>query len=95
MPITRQVKLIKEKEFVVVALDRDDEIFVIYVLSLIGYDIHLFHWASIVSLKTNEISIAVPTQYTDFVDVSSPELAAKLLEYIEINYYTIELIDDK
>ncbi len=36
----------------------------------------------------------VPSKYADFVDVFSQKLTAELAKHIEINDYTIELIDD-
>ncbi len=94
---TRQVELIKKKEFAAVALDPEHEAFIVHVAALsIDSDnkVHPLRKAQIVHLKADEAPFEVPSKYADFVDVFSPKLAAKLLELTRINNYAIELIDD-
>ena len=54
---------------------------------------HLSRRAQIAHLKADEVLTKVPSEYTDFVDVFSPKLAAELPEY-GINNHAIELVDD-
>ena len=42
----------------------------------------------------NEAPISIFTEYSDFADVFSPELASKLPKHIGINDHAIELVDD-
>lgn len=42
----------------------------------------------------DETFTKIPSKYTDFTDVFSPKLAAKLREHMKINNYTIELVND-
>ncbi len=51
--------------------------------------------AQITHLKADKASTKVSSEYADFADVFSSKLAAKLLKYMEINYYAIELVDDR
>ncbi len=50
--------------------------------------------AQIAHLKVNKAFIEVISKYADFADIFLPKLAIKLFKYIEINNYTIELVDD-
>ena len=42
----------------------------------------------------NETPISIPTEYSDFANVFSPELASELPEYTGINDHAIKLVDD-
>ena len=42
----------------------------------------------------NEAPTSIPTEYTEFEDIFSPELASKFFEYIGINDHIIKLVDD-
>ncbi len=60
-----------------------------------GDKIYLLRRAQITYLKVNEASIEVcPSEYTDFVDIFLPKLAAKIPKYTGINDHAIELGDD-
>ena len=50
--------------------------------------------AQVVYLKADEAPTKVLSEYTDFIDVFSPKLAAKLPKYTRINNHAIELVDD-
>lgn len=41
------------------------------------------------------IEVTIPFKYADYTDVFLPDSAAELPEYISINNYLIDLIDDK
>ena len=43
----------------------------------------------------NEAFTSIPTEYSDFADVFSPELASKLPEHTGINNHAIDLVDDR
>ena len=94
---TKQDKLIEKKEFAAVALDSEPETFIVHVAALNvdpGDEVHPLKRAQIAHLKADEIPTKVPSKYTDFADVFSPKLAAKLLEHTEINDHAIKLVDD-
>ena len=55
---------------------------------------HSLKKPQIAYLKVDKALTKVPSKYTDFTDVFSPKLAAKLQEHIKINNYTIELVED-
>ena len=42
----------------------------------------------------NEASTLIPTKYSDFANIFSPELALELSEYTGINDHAIKLVDD-
>ena len=95
--IIRQVELIEKKEFVTAALDSKHKAFVIHIATLsINSDdkMHPLKKAQIAHLKIDKISTKVFSKYTDFVDVFSPKLAAKLSIYTRINNYIIKLMDN-
>lgn len=86
----------EEKKFTIVALDPENEIFVIHVVFFAIFDnIHPFYRASIVSLIVDKTPITVFLEYFKFGDVFSQELAAGLSEHTEINDHTINLLDSK
>ncbi len=55
---------------------------------------HLSTRAQIAHLKADEAPTKVASEYTDFADVFSPKLAAKLPKHTKINDHAIELVDD-
>lgn len=57
--------------------------------------VHHFNKAQIVSLMMDGALTTIPPKYSDFVDVLSLKLAAKLSEYTRINNYAIDLVDSK
>lgn len=71
-------------------------LFIVYIaIHSIDDEKHFSKRALIAYLKADEAPTKVLSKYTDFVDVSSPKLTAKLPKYIKINNYTIELIDNQ
>ena len=98
LPTTRQVKLIGKKEFAVAVLDSEHEIFVIHVAALSVDpcdEVHASKKAQIAHLKADEAPTEVPSEYTNFADVFSRKLAAKLLKHMRINDHAIKLVDDQ
>ena len=94
LPTTKRVELINKKEFAKVALDRNSETFVIYIVSLnLVPGIHLDREAQIASLLTKEVKIS--DKYSDFTDVFSEEKTLVLPERTKLNEYAINLEDSK
>lgn len=98
--ITKQVKLIEKKEFVIIIFDPEDQTFIIYIMSLINFNIYnsniySFCKVQIVSLKANKTSIVIFSKNVDFIDIFSLKLIAKLPKYNTINNHIIDLIDNK
>ena len=103
LPTTRRIELVSKKEFASTTLDPESETFVIHVASLSStvspisspfeLNIYPFHRPQVSDLITKEALIKVPTNYLDFADVFSPDLASKLPKYIRINNYAIKLVD--
>ena len=85
------------KEFTVAALDPEYETFVIHIAALSldpGDEVHPSRKAQIAHLKADGVFTKVLSKYADFVDLFSPELAAKLFKHTRINNHAIELVDD-
>ena len=57
-------------------------------------NVHLSRRAHIAVLVANEASTSISTQFSDFLNVVSPELALESFEHTGINIHTIALIDD-
>ena len=98
LPTTRRVKLVGKKEFAAAALDPEHETYVVHVASLhsiplASLDIHLFQRPQISGLITEEALTNVSTEYLNFADVFSSDLAFELPEYIGINDHAIKLVD--
>ena len=98
LPTTKRVELVGKKEFAAAALDPGHETFVVHVASLESLsqegDVHSSCRAQIAALVANEAPTSIPTEYSDFANVFSPELASKLPEHTEINDHAIKLMDD-
>ena len=98
LPTTKRVELVGKKEFAAAALDPGHEIFVVHVASLESPsqegDVHPSRKAQIAALVANEAPTSISTEYSDFADVFSPELAIELPEHTRINDHTTEFMDD-
>ena len=94
LPTTKRVDLVRKKEFAAAALDPGHEIFVLYVAFLESPsqegDVHSSYRVQIAALVANEAPTSIPTKYSDFADVFSPELGSELLEHTGINYHAIK-----
>ena len=96
LPMTRMMEIIDKREFVETALNADDETFVVHVAALVEpttMPIHPSRQAQVAALMSEETGI--PAKYSDFSNVFSSDSAAELPEYIGINDYPINLLDDK
>ena len=73
------------------------EVFVVYVVALSidpSGKLHLLKRAQIAHLKVDKTHTEIPNKYADFADIFFPKLDTELLKHMEINDYTIELVDD-
>lgn len=94
--ITRQVELVKKREFAVAALDPKDEIFVVHVTPFaISDEIYSSHKVQIASFTVNEALTTIFPKYFNFTNVFFSELTTELFEYTRINNYAINLVDGK
>lgn len=84
------------KEFIVVAFNLDNEIFVVYIIFFTNLDpIYPFCRTYIVFLKADKALLTILSRYINFANVFSMVLIAKLSEYIKINNYIIKLLNSK
>ena len=99
-PTTKRVELVGKKEFAATALDPGHKTFVVHIAflqspsSLQEGNVYLSCRIQIAALVANETFTSIPTKYSDFADIFSPELASKLLEHTGINDHAIELGDN-
>ena len=97
LPTTRRVELVGKKEFAAAALDPEHETYVVYVASLSSTplaspNVYPSRRLQISGLIAEEAFTKVPTEYSDFADVFSPDLASELPEHTGINDHAIELV---
>lgn len=94
--ITGWVELVRKKSYLAIILNQYDKIFIIYTVLIISSNsVYTFYRTQITVLKADETFIAIYFKCTDFVDIFSPVLIMKLIEYTRINNYVIELINSK
>ena len=81
--------------FLAIALNLENEAFIVHI-TFISQDsnIYPFRRGQIALLKADKAPTFLVPKYTDFVDLFSKNLATKLLEYVGINDYAINLIKD-
>ena len=94
--MTRKVEIIDKREFVAVALNADNKIFMVYIMALaepITMPIYPSCQAQVSSLTSEETGI--PTEYSNFSNVFFSDSAAELPEHNGINDHPINLLDDK
>ena len=95
LPTTQRVEIIGKKEFATVALDEEDETFVVHMAATsvrAASNVYPSQQAQIASLEVEEITI--PSEYANYTDVFSPDSAAELPKHIGINHHPIDLIND-
>ena len=96
LPTTKKVKIIDKREFTVVALNADDETFVMHIAALakpMTISIYSFCQAQVTILMSEKTRI--PTEYSNFSNVFSSDSAAELPEHNGINDHPIDLLDNK
>lgn len=80
--------------FIVAALDLKDKIFVVYIAFFAIYnEVYSSHRIQIASLKIDEVPTTILTEYSDFIDIISPELVAEFPKYTKINTHVDDLIN--
>ena len=89
-----------KKEFTAVALDPENETYVVYVAflsstPLASLNVYPFREPQISGLSAEKAPTRVPAKYSDFADVFSPDLATKLPEHTEIKTHAIDLEEGK
>ena len=93
----KRVELIDKKKFAKAALDKKSKTFVIHVAALKALlgsremTIHLTRVAQIAALKQDEAPTKVPSEYADYADIFSFDVAIELPENNNINKHAIEL----
>ena len=92
---TRRIELVGKKEFAAAALNPEHEAYVVYVMSLCSiplasFNVHPSWEPQISGFIAKRASTKVLTEYSDFVDVFSPDLAMELLEHTKINTHAID-----
>ena len=95
---TKQVELIRKKEFAVTALNLGYKAFIVHVAALsIDPDDEIYpsRRAQIAHLKLDEAPTKVLSKCTDFANIFSPKLAVELPKYTKINDHAIELVDNQ
>ena len=96
LPTIKRVQIISPKEFAKMALNLDQETFVVYVATFFNsMEIHLDRKVQIAALIADKAPITIPAEYSDFENVFSKESAALLLEHTEIYTHAIDLEEDK
>ena len=97
LPTTEQVQIIDKKDFVIAALDADNETFVVHVAfrEREGMPVHSERQAQVGALLFNKAPTEVPAEYSDYSDVFSAEHAAELPENTGMNEHAIELEEGK
>lgn len=88
-----QVKLINKRKFVKAALDKNSEIFVIYIAAWkvqTIIHIYLLKTAQIAALKWDKAPIKVSAEYSNYTNIFSSILAMEWPENTDINKYIIK-----
>ena len=89
-----------KKEFAAPAFDPEHKTYAIHVASLsstplVTFDVHPSRRPQISGLIGEEASTKVPTEYSDFANLFSPDLASELPEHTGINDHAIKLVDNQ
>ena len=90
------MEIIDKRKFAAVALNADNEIFVMHLAALVEpttMPIHPFYQAQVIVLMSKENGI--PTEYFDFSNVFSSDSTAELPEHTGINDHPINLLHNK
>ena len=99
LPTSRRVELIDKHEFAKAALGENSKTFVVHVAALEAPEpamsIHPSWAPLIVALQKDKASTKIPSEYFDYADIFSCDLAMELPENTGINQYAIELVEGK
>ena len=93
----------EEKEFATAILDPESETFIIHIASFssdaspssspLELDVHHSRRPQVSGLIAEKAPTKVPTEYLDFADEFSPDLASELPKHTGNNNHAIELVD--
>lgn len=94
------MEFIDKSKFVFLALNKNVETFVIYVVTLsatstLAIGVHFSCQAQIKLLPTDKATIKVLSKYLDYTDVIIYNLIIELSKNTNMNKYTIKLVEDK
>ena len=97
LPTIKKVELIDKHKFTRAALDKNSETFVVHVavLKTLKLALHPSRTPLLAALQQDKAFTKISSEYVDYADVFSPDLAIELPENIGINKYAIELIEAK
>ena len=101
LPTTKRIELINKKEFAKATLDKESETFVIHIAILEASPVlpdmtmHHSRAAQIAALKQDEALSKVLSEYADYANIFSFDLAMQLPKNTCINKHAIKLHDGK
>lgn len=104
LPKISRIKIIDKKEFAKAALDGNSETFVVYIAAIefpttmpiyLSRALQVKDNPTLVALQQNKTSTKILTDYFDYADVFSLDLAMELPENTGIKKHAIKLIDGK
>ena len=99
LPTARRVELIDKHEFAKAALGENSETFVVHVAALEAPEpamsIHPSRAPLLAALQQDKAPTEIPSEYADYADVFSFDLAMELPENTGINEHAIELVEGK
>ncbi len=104
LPTTSRVELIDKREFAKAALDVNSETFMVHVATielLTAMPIYpsrapqVLNDPILAALQWDKAPTEIPTEYSDYADIFSLDLAMELPENTGVNEHAIELIDEK
>ena len=86
--------MIDKHEFASAALDENSVIFVVHVAALAALELAILPCRAppLAVLQQDKARTKIPSEYVDYVDVFSLDLAMELIKNIGINKHAIELI---
>ena len=89
--------MINKHEFARATLDKNSEIFVVHVAALEALElaIHPSRSPLLAALQQDKTPTEIPSEYADYADVFTPDLAMELPENTGINEHAIELVKGK
>lgn len=91
--------MINKYKFVKVTLDKNSEMFIIYIITLetsqLVILVHLFQRSLLAALQLDMTTTKNFSRYVDYADVFSSDLAIELLKNTNMNEHIIKLIESK
>ena len=94
---TRQVELMKKKEFIVATFNTEHKAFIVHIAAFSinsSDEMYPSKKAQIAYIKVDEALTKVSSKYADFTNIFLSKLAEELFKHTKINEYTIKLVYD-